>query len=271
MTSKPDSVFTNSIPEFYDTFLTPLIFEPYAEDLARRVGAAPVSNVLEVAAGTGVVTRAMVESLDHEVAIAATDLNQQMLDHGQKMCADPRVTWQQANAQELPFESQCFDAVVCQFAAMFFPDRVKAYSEALRVLKPGGYFYFNVWDAIEENEFADTVTKSLVDLFPNDPPRFLARTPHGYHDIDNIIAEIRAGGFEADTKVKTITAQSVAADPSIPAIAYCQGTPLRSEIENRDAGILAHATETATIAIRDKFGEGVVEGKMQAHIFSVQA
>ena len=268
---RSDKVFDGSIPELYETYLTPLIFEPYAQDLAQRVKLEPVSQVLEIAAGTGVVTRAMVDALGTSVSIVATDLNQPMLDYGASVRADAKVTWKQADAQALPFDDQTFDAVVCQFAVMFFPDRVKAYSEALRVLQPGGLFHFSVWDEIEENEFAYTVTESLVDLFPDDPPRFLARTPHGYSNIHDVSADLERAGFTALPELDTVVARSRASDASVPAIAYCQGTPLRNEIESRDASLLEHATKVATVALAERFGTGAVDGKIQAHVFSVRA
>jgi ubiquinone/menaquinone biosynthesis C-methylase UbiE len=136
--------------------------------------------VLEIAAGTGVVTRALASVLPDSVSIVATDLNQPMLDHASAVGTKRVVKWRQADAVQLPFEDRTFDAVVCQFGVMFFSEKSRAYSEARRVLRPGGVFIFNVWDRIEENEFADTVTAALELLFPEDPPHFLARTPHGY-------------------------------------------------------------------------------------------
>ena len=270
-THHSDKVFSGSIPELYDTLLVPLIFEPYARDLARRVADEPVSRVLEIAAGTGVVTRAVVDALDPNVSIVATDLNQPMLDYGASVRADGNVDWRQADALALPFEDATFDAVVCQFGVMFFPDRAKAYSEALRVLKRGGRFLFNVWDHIRENEFADTVTESLASLFPSDPPRFLARIPHGYSDIEEIASDLKRGGFIATPNVETVTARSKASNPAIPAIAFCQGTPLRTEIANRDASLMKHATDVATAAVSERFGSSAVDGKMQGHIISIRA
>ena len=266
-----DKVFSGSIPELYETYLVPLIFEHYARDLARRLADEPVSRVLEMAAGTGVVTRAMVDALEPSVSIVATDLNQSMLDYGASVRADENVDWRQADALALPFEDGTFEAVVCQFSVMFFPDRAKAYSETLRVLKPGGRFLFNVWDHIKENEFADTVTESLAGVFPADPPRFLARTPHGYSDIDEVASDLGNGGFTDTPVVETIAARSKASNPSIPAIAYCQGTPLRNEIDSRDASLLKHATDVATAAVSELFGSGAVDGKIQGHVVSIRA
>jgi SAM-dependent methyltransferase len=266
-----DKVFSGSIPELYESHLVPLIFEAYAQDLARRVAGEPGSRVLEIAAGTGVVTRALADALEPGVSIVATDLNQTMLDHAATVRADENVQWRQADALSLPFEDASFDAIVCQFGVMFFPDRAKAYSEALRVLKPEGRFLFSTWDQIAENEFADSVTESLTGVFPDDPPLFLARTPHGYSNIDQIASELKDGGFTATPDVDTIAARSKASDPSIPAIAYCQGTPLRNEIESRDSSLLEHATDVATTAISERFGSGAVNGRLQAHVVSIRA
>jgi len=270
-THQSDKIFSGSIPELYEKHLVPLIFEPYAQDLARRVGGESISRVLEIAAGTGVVTRALVDALESDVSIVATDLNQSMLDYGASVRADENVEWRQADALALPFDDATFDAVVCQFSVMFFPDRVKAYSEALRVLKQGGLFLFNVWDDIGENEFADTVNKSLASIFPEDPPLFLTRTPYGYSDIDEIILNLRNGGFASTPNVETLEARSKASNPSIPAIAYCQGTPLRNEIETRDGSSLEHATDIATTAVSERFGLGAVDGKIQGHVVSIRA
>src|SRR6266508_6700501 len=164
-----DKLFSGSIPELYDTHLVPLIFEPYAADLVERLASKPVARVLEIAAGTGVVTRTMASSLPKSVSIVATDLNQSMLDQASALGTERPVEWRQADAMRLPFRDGTFDAVVCQFGVMFFPEKAKAFSEARRVLRPGGVFIFNVWDRIKENEFADTVTTALEFLFPKDP------------------------------------------------------------------------------------------------------
>ena len=266
-----DKVFAGSIPKLYDTHLVPLIFEPYAADLANRLSSRSLSRVLEIAAGTGVVTRALASVLPQSAAIVATDLNQAMLDHAAAVGTKRAVEWRQADAMQLPFQDGMFDAVVCQFGVMFFPEKAKAFSEARRVLRPGGVFVFNVWDRITENEFADCVTTALESVFPKDPPRFLARTPHGYHDHRIIEQDLANGGFSASARIDTLAARSRAAAPRIPAIAYCQGTPLRNEIEARDASRLGEATDTAAEAIARRFGRGAVDGKIQAHIVTIES
>ena len=265
-----DKVFTGSIPKLYDACLVPLIFEPYAADLMNRLRSRSLSRVLEIAAGTGVVTRALASALPESVSIVATDLNQAMLDQASVVGTKRAVEWRQADAMQLPFRDGTFDAVVCQFGVMFFPEKSKAFSEARRVLSPGGVFIFNVWDRIEENEFADTVTTALESLFPKDPPRFLARTPHGYHDHRVIERDLANGGFTALPRVDTVAARSRATSFRAPAVAYCQGTPLRNEIEARDASRLGEATDIAAEAIGERFGRGAVDGKIQAHIVTIE-
>lgn len=263
-----DSLFTDSISGNYEKYLVPLIFEPYASDLATRLAARSVSRVLEVAAGTGVATRSLAALLPQQVSIVATDLNQPMLDQAAARGSARPVTWRQADVMQLPFEPAEFDAVVCQFGVMFFPDKALAFSEVRRVLKPGGVFLFSVWDKIEDNEFADTVTRALARLHPADPPRFLARTPHGYYDPKLIQRDLAHAGFTTAAEFATVSAQSRADSAQIPALAYCQGTPLRNEIEARGLELEA-ATQYAAEAVAQQFGAGAVEGKIQAHVFTI--
>jgi SAM-dependent methyltransferase len=170
---------------------------------------------------------------------------------------------------QLPFNDATFDAVVCQFGAMFFPDKAKAFSEGRRVLKPNGVFLFNVWDRIEDNDFADTVMQALATVFPDDPPRFMARTPHGYYDTNQIRRDLAQGGFTAAPQIDTLAKRSRAQSARDPAIAYCQGTPWRTEIEARDATRLGEATDVSAEALARRFGTGPVDGKIQAHVVSV--
>jgi SAM-dependent methyltransferase len=272
MTAKAtDKVFAGSIPKIYQGYLVPLIFEPYADDLARRLASRPVERVLEIAAGTGVATRALASQLPGHTEIVATDLNQAMLDQAAAIGTPRRVEWRQADAMKLPFADGTFDAVVCQFGVMFFPDKAKAFAEVRRVLHAGGAFVFNVWDRLDQNELADVVTTALASVFPADPPRFLDRTPHGYHDKTAIMRDLAHGGFGSPPEIETLAQRSRAASPRIPAFAFCEGTPLRNEIEARDASRLGEATDAAEREIERRFGSGPIDAKMQAHVVSVRA
>ena len=264
--AETDKVFAGSIPQLYDQFLVPLIFEYYARDLAARVAQVKPSAVLETAAGTGALTREIAARLPAQAGVTVTDLNQPMLDHNAaRMPNDRRFAWRQADALALPFADQSFDVVACQFGAMFFPDRIKGYAEARRVLRPRGRFLFNVWNRIEINDFALVVTDALATLFPQDPPRFLARTPHGYHDLARIRDDLTAADFTS-IATETLATTSKAASPRDAAIAFCQGTPLRSEIEARGASRLEEATQVAAEALARRFGNGPIEGRISAHV-----
>jgi ubiquinone/menaquinone biosynthesis C-methylase UbiE len=269
-TPDTDKVFAGAIPRLYEKYLVPMIFQPYAADLVNRIASRPLTRVLEIAAGTGVVTRNLASVLPESVSIVATDLSQPMLDLAFAIGTKRTVEWRQANAMQLPFEDAVFDAVVCQFGIMFFPDKSKAFSEARRVLRPGGVFIFSVWDRIEENQFAHTVSMALASLFPKDPPRFMNRTPHGYYDLATITQDLKTGGFSASPHINTVAARSQATSARIAAIAYCQGTPLRGEIEARGESRPGEATDIAAQAIAQQFGPGPVDGKIQAHIVTIE-
>lgn len=271
MTSELDKTFAGSIPEIYDRYMVPLLFESYAADLARRMAALSPCAVLETAAGSGVVTRAAVPALAAHARYTATDLNPPMLDLARsRQPADDRLEWRQADALALPFDDDSFDVVLCQFGVMFFPDRIAGYAEARRVLRPGGTLLFNTWDRIEENEFPHEVMLAVAELFPSDPPRFLARTPHGYHDATLIRADLEAAGFR-DIAIERVAETSRAPGPREPAFAFTQGTPMRSEIEARDASRLAEATDRAEAGIRARFGDGPVDGRIQALVVTARA
>lgn len=264
-----DRAFAGAIPQLYEQLLVPMIFEPYAADLASRVTQRLPTRVLEIAAGTGVVTRWLAATLPPDVPIVATDLNQPMLDQAAASGTPRAVEWRQADAMQLPFADSSFDLVVCQFGAMFFPDKARAFSEARRVLSSGGRFLFNVWDRIEQNEFADVATQALAAQFPGAPPRFMARVPHGYYDTALIARDLASGGFTASPAITTLAARSRADSPQIPATAYCQGTPLRGEIGAQGPKAMERALRVVSAALAKRFGTGAVDGKIQAHVVTV--
>ena len=264
-----DKDFVGEIPDVYERLLVPLIFEAYATDIARRVAERRVDSVLELAAGTGVATRALAAALPPSPTIVATDLNQPMLDKAASIGTARPVTWRQADALTLPFDDGTFHAVVCQFGVMFFPDRARAYGEAHRVLKDGGVFVFNVWDRIEDNEIADVVTMAVAALFPDDPPNFLPRTPHGHHDASEIESDLRAGGFDRPVEMTTVTQRSRARTAYDAAAAYVLGTPLLNEIQARDPSRVDEAVRVATQAVLEQLGEPV-DAKIQAIVVAVE-
>jgi ubiquinone/menaquinone biosynthesis C-methylase UbiE len=263
-----DKAFLGSIPEIYDRFLVPLIFEPYADDLAERLFKTKSQSVLEIAAGTGVLTRAIAARASQDVHLTATDLNQPMLDRAMtRQPRERRVEWRQADGTALPFGDRTFDAVLCQFGVMFFPDKVQGYKEARRVLKPGGRYLFNVWDRMSENEFPDVVTDALASVFPGDPPRFMVRTPHGHYDPDKIRDELQAAGF-TNISIEPLDKTSKAQTSLDAAIDFCQGTPLRNEIEARDPSRIEEATHKAADALATRFGSGAIEGRIRALVIT---
>ncbi|AUT70471.1 class I SAM-dependent methyltransferase [Paraburkholderia hospita] len=271
MNTPNDTGFTGSIPEIYERYLVPMIFEPYARDLASRAASVQPSRVLEIAAGTGVVTRAMADALSEHVEIVATDLNQAMLDCAATLGTYRPVTWQQADAMHLPFDDASFDLIVCQFGAMFFPDKARAFAEARRVLRSGGVLLFNVWDRIEENAFTVTVSDALGRLYAADPPSFLQRVPHGYWDTNIIARDLANGGFDAPPpRIETIAKRSGAGSAQAAAIAFCQGTPIRAEIEARSGATLDEATAACATALRKRFGGSAIDGRIQAHVVTAQ-
>ena len=273
-----DTVFSGSVPELYTRYLGPILFEPFAEYLADRI-TGTAAGILETACGTGIVTRALSRVLPRSVAITATDLNQPMLDHAKSLPGGERVRWQQADAQALPFPDAAFDAVVSAFGVMFFPDKVRAYREALRVLRPGGRLMFTVWNRLETVELQFIVHTAVAALYPHDPPGFLRRTPCGYHDIAVIRADLAQSGF-GDANIETLDLASRAASADDAAIGFVRGTPLSGEISvrdppgrdppGRDPVGLDRAVEAATKAIADRFGRGPIQARMQAHVVTAQ-
>ena len=249
-----DTAFAGSIPELYDRFLGPLLFLPYANEVAARVSRWKPKQILETASGTGIVTEAVQRSAP-SARIVATDLNQAMLDVAERRIKSDRVRFQAADAQNLPFADGSFDLVLCQFGVMFFPDKAKANSEALRVLKPGGHYLLVIWDSLSSNPVSNALAEAVAAEFPDDPPRFLERAPFGYADRDQIDRDMRAGGF-TDIDIETVSLSS-RVSASDAARGMCLGSPLAAEIEERGIGAAERATKAAERALHKLDGKDV--------------
>jgi SAM-dependent methyltransferase len=248
----------------YDELLVPAVFTPFAADLAARIARRGPAYVLELAAGTGVLTNAIAAALP-EARINATDLSPAMVEVGASRA--PRATWQPADAMDLPFDDASFDAVAAAFGVKFFPDKARAYGEVRRVLVDDGSLFATVWGALEAHDYQAATQAALDELFPDDPPRFLADVPHGYHDQATIAADLRAGGLELvsfDT-VECVTRTSSVADL---ARGYCLGTPLRAQLEAR--GDLMATADAVARAVEARLGAGVVVGGMVAHVIEAE-
>jgi SAM-dependent methyltransferase len=260
-----DKAFVGSIPEVYDRCLGPMLFHPYAEDLVRRLAGLNPERVLELAAGTGIVTAEAARVLPPGTELVATDLSQAMLDVAARKVTATNVTFRTADAQRLPFPDGSFDAVVCQFGVMFLPDRAAAYEEMRRVLRPGGTLLFNTWDRVEASPIVSTVDDALVGCFPDDPPRFMRRTPHGYHDPEAIRAAVAAAGFGV-VAVEAVVLPSAAPSARDVAVGFCQGTPVFHEITARASGSLDAVVDVVTRAVADRFGPAEVRSDMRAFV-----
>lgn len=244
--------------------MVPLIFRPYAEELARRAAAIGPRLVLETAAGTGVVTEALHQALP-DAKIIATDLNPPMLEVARQRVSSERVSFVEADAQDLPFESGSFDLVLCQFGSMFFPDRVRAHSEARRVLREGGSYLLAIWDRIERNEISNAAQQALIDYFPQDPPLFMREGPFGYHDTLRIESDLHEAGFET-VDIETIELRSRGRSAHDAAMALFYGTPMGVEVEEKMAGSGELVFESVEQALRSFEGPSGLDAHMAAHI-----
>ncbi len=267
--AKSHSQFVGSIPEDYDTHLGPLLFQFAAADLAARVAERmpPRGKLLEIACGTGISTEQLWRALPTETEIVATDLNQAMLDFAvAKRGALPKVTYQQADAQDLPFADGAFDAVVCQFGIMFFPDKAKALAEMKRILKPGGLLAFNVWDSLDRNRVAKIAHETISEFFRSEPPSFLT-VPFGYADrgvIQDLIRQTGFTQFSADVDAATIE-RPEARDP---ARGFVAGNPGILDIRARATASPETIIDAVANAFEAAFGPAPLKIPLQEIVFT---
>ena len=258
--------YLGSVPEKYDRYLGPLLFEPYAADLADRLAALQPSRVLEIACGTGIVTRRMRDALPGGAEILASDLNAAMIGVAtRKFQAGENVAFAVADATRLPMTAATFDAVICQFGVMFFSDKVAAFAECARVLRPGGHLLFSVWDSLQHNELPRLADEAARAHFPDDPPTFFS-TPFGYHDKPLIAESLAQAGLQLIAVVE-LTKPSESPAAMDAAMGFIEGTPVSGEISQRDPRALELVRDALSLRYQERFGMGPVRAPMRAVIF----
>jgi ubiquinone/menaquinone biosynthesis C-methylase UbiE len=267
--ARHDTEFAGSIPQLYDQYLGPLLFQPYADELARRAAELRPRRILETASGTGIVTQALARACP-DAEIVATDLNQGMLDVAAARVGSDKVSFVAADAQDLAFEDGSFDLVVCQFGIMFMPDKVKANSEAHRVLRPEGRYLLATWDRLDRNPVTQTSASAVADLFPEGAADFMRRAPFSYADVGQIEQDLLSAGF-ADIELETVTLRGRLPSARDAAVGLCQGTPMRMAIEEHGADALERATEAAAAALTRFEGPDGLDAPMAAHIVTAIA
>jgi SAM-dependent methyltransferase len=255
-----DRLWVGSMPVAYDQWLAPAVFHPFAVDLAQRAARLAPRRVLEIAAGTGVLTRELVAAIP-AAEVTATDLNAAMVEYGAARV--PGAVWQEADVLRLPFDDQRFDLAVCQFGVMFFPDKPAAFREVRRVLAPGGRLLFNTWDTVDAHGFAAALMAGVERAFPEDPPMFMAAVPHGYADVGQAVADLAAGGLEC-LSAEPVTLDGRSGSAADIAVGFCTGTPLRMAIEER--GDLMACTTVVSEVMTARLGDGPVTATMTAYV-----
>lgn len=268
MNRDPNAVFDGAIPENYDRYLGPVLFEPYARDLAERVAPRKPKSVLEIACGTGILTRHLRARLGNDAYIVASDLNAGMLKYAQaKFEGTSNIEWDEADASALPFGAESFDAAVCQFGLMFVPDKEIAMREAFRVLRPGGVFLFNVWDRIENNVFARIAHQTIASFFDDDPPTFY-QVPFGFSDARVIRAMLKQVGFDAiESSPLNLAFRSASAAEL--AAGLVRGNPVSSAIKER-GGNIDEVISAVSQKLAEHGGSAPFQGTMQALVWMAE-
>jgi ubiquinone/menaquinone biosynthesis C-methylase UbiE len=262
--------FAGSIPAAYDRYLGPILFQPYAEDLAARLTLDANGSVLELACGTGILTRVLRDRLPASTRLVATDLNEPMFRNAaQKFRQNEAVEWKQADAASLPFGDATFDAVVCQFGIMFVPDKEFGAREAHRVLKPGGVFLFNVWDSMEHNDLGRIAHETISSFFKKDPPTFY-QVPFGYHDHAEITRTLKDAGFR-DVRLDVVAKVGIANRAEDVAYGLVHGNPVAVAITERDLSLLPVITAAVASALKKHFGEATLRAPMRAIVVEARA
>jgi ubiquinone/menaquinone biosynthesis C-methylase UbiE len=261
------AAFVGTIPANYDRYLGPLLFHGYADVMAARLEATPGTRVLETACGTGIVTERLAARLAGRGTLVATDLNAPMLAYARtKLAGAEGVTWKEADATSLPFEDRVFDAVVCQFGLMFFPDKARGIREAWRVLKPGGRVLLSVWDRLADNPAPRITHETVATFFPSDPPQFYT-VPFAMHDVGAVRRLLEAGGFE-DVHWERVDGVGESPSSSDAVRGLIEGNPIYQTIMERRPSALAEIEAAVAGKLAATLGDRPLRAPLRAIFFS---
>jgi ubiquinone/menaquinone biosynthesis C-methylase UbiE len=255
--------FSGAVPANYDKYLGPFLFEPYALDLIDRLKTIKFTNVLELACGTGRLTRHLAKLIPRGGRFIASDLNADMVEFARRVIPDSNIDWQIIDAQQLPFEDDSFDLVICQYGVMFFPDKLKAYSEAYRVLRSGGGFIFNVWDSMEFNPSTNVIEQVLQETFRDKAPDFFSKGPYSYFDEEVINKSLKEAGFK-EIQIELVMKQNNYGRAEDLLKGFFEGSPLGSYLDNYDPDVKEELLQKIKQRLDDQFGKDGVEVPLQA-------
>lgn len=255
--------FAGSVPANYEQYLGPILFEPYALDIMQRLPKGSLNNVLEIACGTGRVTKHLLDAIGEKGKLVATDLNPDMIAIAKEKVADSRIEWQKADAQDLPFADNSFEAVICQYGVMFFPDKLKAFSETWRVLKPGGIFIFNAWDSLDANPGAQVIDNVLQEAFGEEAPNFLKEGPYSFYDQGQIRSLLKEASFK-NIQLDLVKVSSNFTSITDLAKGFLQGSPLFAYLQEKEKEKREAVTEKIMEKMRSEFGEASGKVDLQA-------
>lgn len=240
--------FTGSIPVNYDKYLGPILFEPYALDLAERLKKERIERLLELACGTGRVTRHLIDLIPDNGKLVAMDLNPAMLQVAKEKISSNKIEWQIANAQQLPFENEEFDHIVCQFGVMFFPDKEQSFREAARVLKPGGKYIFSTWEAVEKNPRINVMWQVISEVFGSESPDFLKKGPHSFYDQDEIERMLVNAGFK-NIRIEVVSKDPKYNEPADLIRGFADGSPLTNYLKESSEAVQKNFREKLQAAL----------------------
>ena len=260
--------FAGSVPKNYETYLGPLFFEPYAINLVEHIRNTTLSNVLEIACGTGRVTKHLAAKLSRNTSLLATDLNEDMLKIARRIVTSKNIKWQVADAHELPFGEDTFDLVICQYGVMFFQDKPKALKEINKVLKKGGRFIFNTWNELQYNALSRMAQTVLDEIYPDDPPRFLEKGPYSFYNQDQIKQILAEAGF-SNISIELVSKTGLAATPEDAVNGILDGTPNFGYMAERDIPPSV-AKEKLIALLTDHYGSKNLQLPMQAFVVKAE-